>query len=248
MKQFSQYIIEASELTLQYHDELNSKFWSGKSLKPVVRKKLLEIGETWAKWANIPENSIVDVVFVGGNANYNYTDHSDIDVHVIVDREKIPDCPELIDDYFQDKKELWSLTHDIKVYGHDVELYAQDINQLHMASGLYSLLKGEWIRKPEYDPPTIDPKDVSRKVEAYGNEIDSLKKRLKSASPEEAQVIMDYAGALKKKLSRARDEKLVYKGGEFSIENLVFKEMRNNGMFGDLINIRSEAYGKIYSE
>ena len=33
-----------------------------------------------------------------------------------------------------------------------------------------------------------------------------------------------------------------------SVENLVFKEMRNNGAYGDLIKLKSNAYSKIYSE
>ena len=94
----------------------------------------------------------------------------------------------------------------------------------------------------------IDERDVSRKVSAYRSEISELKKRLKSATPEEAESILTYASALKKKISRSRDEKLAVTGGEFSIENLVFKEMRNNGLYGDLIKIKSDAYSKIYSE
>jgi hypothetical protein len=143
---------------------------------------------------------------------------------------------------------MWNQRHPVVIREHDVELYAQDINQLHLASGLYSLMKGEWLRKPVYDPPTIDPKDVERKVEAYGNEIDELKKRLKGATPEEAKTVLAYLSALKKKISRARDEQLAHKGGEFSVENLVFKEMRNNGMYGDLIDLKAKAYGLIYSE
>jgi hypothetical protein len=78
--------------------------------------------------------------------------------------------------------------------------------------------------------------------------IEEIKAQLKRANPAEAKDILEYASALKKKISRARDEKLAYEGGEFSVENLVFKEMRNNGMFGDLINIKSAAYSKIYSD
>lgn len=221
MKEFSQYIIEASELTLQYHDELNSKFWSGKSLKAVVRKKLLEIGNSWAKWANIPENSIVDVVFVGGNANYNYTDHSDIDVHVIVDREKIPDCPELIDDYFQDKKELWSLTHDIKVYGHDVELYAQDQkSKFPKDQGVFSLSKNKWVIEPKHHKVDIENPHIVKKVKEYREKIESLISR--NASDESFK-------QLKKKIKNMRAS-AIQKAGEFAFENLVFKELRNTGV------------------
>lgn len=71
---------------------------------------------------------------------------------------------------------------------------------------------------------------------------------LAQASPADAESVMHYISALKKKISRSRDEQLAKKGGEFSVENLVFKEMRNNGMYGKLIDLKSAAYAKIYSE
>ena len=73
-------------------------------MKSVVRKKLLHIGTTWAAWAHIPTDAILDIILVGGNANFNYTDHSDVDIHIIVNKKKLPNCPELVDDYFKDKK------------------------------------------------------------------------------------------------------------------------------------------------
>lgn len=246
MKHLSHYSDFVSESKF-YQTELNPKFWSGGEFDPAIRQKLLKIAKDFYNDLDV-EIPVEDVQLTGSLANYNWNKYSDLDVHVIMDLSKINPDVELVKKGLDGIRSMWNQRHPVTIREHDVELYAQDIGQLHMASGLYSLLRGEWIRKPEYNPPNVDPKDVSRKVEAYGTEIDELKKRLKSATPEEAHVIMAYAGALKKKISRARDEKLVHKGGEFSVENLVFKEMRNNGMFGDLINIKSDAYSRIYSE
>ena len=44
------------------------------AMKPEVRQGLVRIAEEWAEFANIPSGAIIDVVLVGGNANYNYTD------------------------------------------------------------------------------------------------------------------------------------------------------------------------------
>jgi hypothetical protein len=38
------------------------------------------------------------------------------------------------------------------------------------------------------------------------------------------------------------------KGGEFSVGNLAFKKLRNDGYIGKLVDIVSEAYDKIYTE
>ena len=126
MKSFRNILREAVELTLQYHDELNPKIWDDTKLKPEVRAKLMMIARTWAGFAKIPPAAITDVILVGGNANFNYTPYSDIDLHVVVDMDKIPECEGLLDEYLRGKKQLWGLVHDIKIYGHDVELYAQD--------------------------------------------------------------------------------------------------------------------------
>jgi hypothetical protein len=115
------FLLEA--LTLQYHSDLNPKFWVNIFLKEEVRKKLLEIAKEWLKFAEIPNSAVKDIVFTGGNANFNYTDDSDLDVHIILDKSKIPNCSD--EEYFKDKKLIWSLTHDISVYGAEVEIYAQ---------------------------------------------------------------------------------------------------------------------------
>jgi hypothetical protein len=65
---------------------------------------------------------------------------------------------------------------------------------------------------------------------------------------EEARDIMERASVLKKKISKSRDEQLANKGGEFSVENLVFKKLRNEGWIGKLIDIKAQAYSRIYSE
>jgi hypothetical protein len=122
---FGEYIREGLS-TLEYHPTLNPDLWQDNKLKEEVRNKLIEIGQTWVDWANIPVNSVKDIILVGGNANFNYTPKSDVDIHILIDVDEIPNCPDFIDDYLKDKKQLWSLTHDIKIHGHDVEVYAQE--------------------------------------------------------------------------------------------------------------------------
>ena len=101
---FSDYLAEL-KLTLQYHDELNPKIWkSTDKLNPEVRKALIKFAHAWAEFAKIPKSMIQDIVMTGGNANYNYTNKSDIDVHVIVDRSKLFSDPKFVEEYLQDKK------------------------------------------------------------------------------------------------------------------------------------------------
>ena len=220
MKTFGEFISESSNLTLRYNEQLNPKLWEGDKLKSEVRQKLLEIGQSWAEFSNIPQEAIKDMIVVGGNANFNYTDYSDIDLHLLVDKDELPDCPELIDDYFKDKKQLWSMTHDISIYGHDVELYAQDVNDEFPANqGVYSLTQDNWMVPPTKQQVSYDDPNLVKKINDYINKINSL---LDSNADDEL------FKKLKKKFSDMRKVG-IKQGGEFSTENLIFKELRNQG-------------------
>ena len=62
------------------------------------------------------------------------------------------DRTEFVRDYFNSKKKLWNEAHeDLKIYGFPVELYVQDENEEHSASGVYSLEKDKWVKEPERD-------------------------------------------------------------------------------------------------
>jgi hypothetical protein len=141
--------------TLEYHDVLNPKIWNGAELKSEVRGKLLQIAEAWREFAKIHPDTVVNIILTGGNANYNYTPQSDLDLHLIINRGEFNGSMidrAFVDEYLQDKKILWTLTHgDINIYGYPVELYAQDIqDQPHVGQGVYSVSGNYWMQEPEY--------------------------------------------------------------------------------------------------
>lgn len=230
-----------------YQDQLNPMVWDRDEINPELRTKLLQIAHDFYEDLKVSA-PIEDIQLTGSLANYNWTKYSDFDVHVIMDLSKINPDVELVKIAMEGLKTVWNQRHPVNIGGYDVELYAQDINQLHLASGLYSLLKGEWIRKPEYSQPSVDPKDVQLKSDYYIYAIKQMMEEIREAGPEEARDIMERASVLKKKISRSRDEQLAHKGGEFSVENLVFKRLRNEGWIGKLIDLKSQAYSHIYSE
>lgn len=206
-------------LTLQYHSELNPKFWVNIFLKEEVRKKLLEISKEWLKFAEIPNSAVKDIVFTGGNANYNYTEDSDIDVHIILDKSKIPNCSD--EEYFKDKKLIWSLTHDISVYGAEVEVYAQlgEVN-IPKNQGVYSLKTGKWLVKPENLELDFEHDDLLKKK--IDDAIYQIDHALENTTDTKA------AEKLLEKFQKLRKHSIA-KSGEFTQDNLVFKELRNRG-------------------
>jgi hypothetical protein len=226
-KTFKEHLEEASSLTLQYHNELNQKLWDKDMLKQEVRDKLLQIGKTWAEFAQIPEEAIVDIIMVGGNANFNYTDYSDIDVHILINKEKMPDCPDLLDDYLKDKKQLWAQIHDITVYGHDVELYAQGKDDpTPTGQGVFSLVNNDWVQQPKQEKVDLEDPLIKSKVDYFTQKIDNL---ISSNAEDESFEKM------KDKIKNMRNSSLK-KSGENSIENLIFKELRNLGYLDKMNN------------
>jgi hypothetical protein len=230
---FSLFMSEEIKSTLEYHQTLNPKIWEGFDLKTEVREKLIEIGNAWAEWAKIPVQAIKDMILVGGNANYNYTPKSDIDLHLLIDVDAIPDCPAYIDEYLKDKKQLWSLTHDIKIYDQPVEVYAQDMNDGFVQDqGVFSIGQNTWLTEPVYKDITLDDVYTLQKVQDYIDQINNL---IDSNADDSA------FEKLKKKFREMRSE-AIKSGGEFSQGNLIFKELRNLGYLDRITNyLRSRA-------
>jgi hypothetical protein len=220
--------LKEMKLKLQYHDTLNPKLWTDFELNSQVRSKLLQFAEVWREYAKIPKNAVREIILLGGNANYNYTDMSDLDVHVVVDKSLISKDNPLLDDYLQDKKVMWTMAHNISILGYAIEPYAQDISvEYPKNQGVFSLTNNEWIAKPEFvgDEMLKDPY-LKKKVSFYMHTIDDMiKNKMDSTSFHN----------LKEKLREMRGA-AIKKGGEFSFENLVFKELRNRGYLDKMSN------------
>ena len=111
---------------------------------------------------------------MGGNANYNYTKHSDVDLHLVIDKKGVK-CDGLVDDYLLSKKQLWALTHDITVKGQPVELYAQDSGDtFKKGQGVYSLKSNRWLQQPERVKFDANDRAVKDKVNDLSKAINDL--------------------------------------------------------------------------
>ena len=229
-----------------YQQELNTKFWADGEFDSEIRKKLLNISKDFTKQSDL--SNIDDIQLTGSLANYNYTKYSDLDVHILLDFSQINDDIDLVKQALDGKRFIWNLRHKIILRDHEVELYYQDTNEPHIASGLFSLLKNEWLREPKYNPPEIDDNDVKKKATGIITDINRLHKLIaKNVTPVQAKVLHKRATHLKDKIRNMRRSGL-HKDGEFSVENLAFKQLRNTGNMGKLIDDISNAYSKIYSE
>ena len=135
--------IEFDLSKLAMKDELCPNFWQNEKLNSEISQKLLEIAKDFAEGTPI-EDRIEDITFTGSLAGYNYSDSSDVDLHILVDFNK---DDEIIRDLMNALRINWNNSHDIKIMGHEVEIYVQDSNEKHYSSGVYSISDDKWIEK-----------------------------------------------------------------------------------------------------
>lgn len=235
------------DIALKYHDRLNPKLWNNEKLDSNVKDALMRIAHDWAEFSRISHDAIKDIIIMGGNCQFNYTDKSDIDLHLVVDMDKIlSDCKEIVDDWLYDKKVLWAKYHpNIRIKGYPVELYAQDISQKPKKfQGIYSIVSNKWLEKPEkqnIEQIYSDP-NLIEKIKHYIKLIDNLTNESTYSTKEKVQQIKE----LKRKFYEMRSAGLL-KAGEFSHENLIYKSLRNLGKIDQLNNYLSNIEDEKYS-
>jgi hypothetical protein len=231
---------------VEYNRDLCPKFWEEGKMDQAIRAKLLAVADDF--WSSLKlEVPIMDIQLTGSIANFNWNKDSDLDVHIIIDFAQIDGNLELVRKALDGQRFMWNLRHPVILRGHDVECYVQHKDEQHVASGLFSILRDRWIVVPKWNEPTFDQKDVDEKMRVIKAEIKMVKVKAISAEGDEAQNLHDYLDRIKKKIMNDRKEGLA-KGGEFAVENLVFKELRRDGTIEEIIELLSELYSKIYSE
>lgn len=197
---------------------LNPKIWKKDRLDIEVRKKLIEIARAFVDFVGIDLDA-TDYTITGSNANYTWTDYSDLDLHVIIEGTPTDEQREL----FNAKKALWAEQHDISIKGLPVECYIQGSDEPHHSTGVYSLLDDGWLVEPKKVKPDIDDAAIEAKKDAILAQIEHalLSKDL------------DRLRAVKDKITQMRKAGLA-RAGEWSVENLVFKILRNLGLIDQI--------------
>lgn len=220
--------------SIERHETLNSKlFDENNKLKEEVREALLNVKDEFLK--DLSENKIplrvIDIWLVGSNASFNYTDKSDIDLHIIANLDDVCEDTCLLQILYNYVKASFNKRHDISIKGLPVEVYIQDVNSNSVSNGIYSLQEDEWIKfpeqLPEYETDTTKLVGLQDLLRIYNT--------LDRTNIEQIKSLIDYAYII-------RQKGLVE--GEFSDGNLSFKEFRNLGYLDELKDLVAELRSK----
>ena len=226
-------------------DELHQDFWNQPQdrLDPEIGKKLLEIARQFMEKHEVSDVTIKDITFTGSLANFNWSKFSDVDLHIIIDFAEVDENFALVKEYFNSRKSLWNLQHEIMIHDFEVEIYVQDEKEPHASTGVYSILRDEWATKPKVSLEKIDFENVEKKAESLMDQID---RALELYDRERYQEALDRAEMLREKIRKFRQSGLE-SGGEYSIENIAFKALRRNEYLLKLSELKRDAYDKLMS-
>jgi predicted nucleotidyltransferase len=217
---------------VDFHKELNPRLWADEKLDPEVRDQLLLIAEDFVEYLGISNLKVRDVTISGSNAAYSYTPHSDLDLHVLVDFNELPNN-EVYQELFTAKKTLYNDAHDITVRDVPVELYVQDTNNPVQSLGEYSIVQDKWIRIPKKRRANFDQAATKLKYEKLGELIELA---LKTKDPKR---VNDTIALVKRYRKSGLD-----KAGEFGPENLAYKAVRKQGLVQALHDLKAELHGE----
>lgn len=202
---------------MAYHSELNPIIWENSQLKPEIEAKIFEIVSQFIRNLQIKIKP-ADIHIVGSNASFNYTEHSDLDVHVIVNFDNVSCSEEVLQAYFNSEKALFNNRYDVSIKGIPVEVYVEDIKSNTYSNGIYSLFDSRWVKYPE--PITDDGEfNYTHQIATWRHNID---KAIINTDKKSLENLLDTVYLMRKN-SLSVD-------GEYGRGNKLFKKIRDEGL------------------
>jgi len=216
-----------------YNDTLNPDLWDeNKKLKPEIGSVLSKVSTDFYKSTEL-RGEIIDILFLGSSANYNWNPNSDIDLHILIDVTQEKMHPTHTRKFLDVLAFKWNTQHDIRIRGNKVEVYIQDIGETNNSIGIYSLMNNAWLREPSKEHVELDKEQIKRKFKILKHKINQI---IETEDPEKLKGVM-------KDIRNFRQSGLD-KTGEFSTENVVFKALRHSGLLTKLKDSINNFYDK----
>ena len=222
------------------HDTLEPRIWrtNSEEMYPLIQKRLVKIAQDFIEGLPVKVN-VEDITLTGSLANYNWSNYSDVDLHIIVDFLTVDENRQLVKAFFDNARMKWNNKHHIRVKGYDVEVYVEDSREQHVSSGVYSLLRDEWIKRPKKYRNNIDFSSARRKADDIEFQVNIVSNLITAGKHKVAYRNVE---RLKEKIRNMRKAGLESTQREFSVENIAFKILRRNGTLDRLEDMKNQIY------
>lgn len=215
-----------------------------------VRLQLLDIADDFLECLNLKWVKPKDICLMGSICGYNWSEFSDVDLHIVMDFKDVDERIELVQDYCDAKKNQWNEEHtNLLIYGLPVEIYVEDVNAETKSNGIYSLNTNRWIKEPSIDDfEPIEDKDVIKETSAeLMTIIDDLEKQFHNTSDKHViEEIGDNVDKILAFLKTIRTSSLE-KEGEMGNGNIDYKLLRRFGYLDKLYELSTQCYDAINS-
>lgn len=247
--------VEPTEINLSSFkpkNELNKLLWDKHNLlKSKIRLQLLDITDDFIEFVKMKWIKPIDIILTGSICNYNWSKYSDIDIHIIVDMASLNFDMNLLKEYFNMKRNEWNSEHNhLEMFNFKVEFYIEDIHDLTISNGIYSLMKNKWIKKPHLYSQDIN-KDKSKKLRCIAADImtfiDDVECKIKKI--EDKVILRQYYNKISNLLSLIKKSRKygLEKNGEYSLYNILYKILRRTEYLDKIWNLKIFIYDKINS-
>ena len=91
--------------SIEIKDSLNMNVWQSEDrIKPEISSRLVRIALDFMESIQVPHEIISDIIITGSLANYNWTEYSDIDLHILLNFRDVDENVKLVRDFFNAKK------------------------------------------------------------------------------------------------------------------------------------------------
>ena len=233
-------------------DTLNLKIWKDNKLDTKVRQKILDIVSEFTENLAI-QISVLDIYLLGSNASYNYTENSDLDIHIVTNFDMYDCNREILQAYFNSERSVFNKNYNITIKGINVEIYVEDINASTISNGIYSVKKDKWIVFPK-KPDSIPEVNISKEIKYYTNKINNIINIINNNNYNIINnnyinlnnINNNYINILNNIINRLyiiRKNSLLV-DGEYGKGNLLFKALRANGTLDKLKDCLAEQKSK----
>ena len=239
--------------SFEKQSELDPKIWQDGKLNKNISKRLMRIAREFLDGIEKPvyheagDGSMAalmeDVRFTGSLANYNWSKYSDIDLHIVVDFSKIDENIELVEQFFYGAIWRWNELHDIKIYGHEVEIFVENVNHVTHSGGIYSITNDEWVIPPNPEKVDFDYPTARKKADGIKTQVNMIEKFI----DEKPRAALSSIKRLKRKIRIMRRAGLHSPAQEFSAENIAYKILRREGTLDKLNDMKYDTYDSILS-
>ena len=120
-------MVESLEEDIEKHEDLNPLLFENDELKPEIKEAIEKIVNQFVEDLKTDgvKIEVKDIILVGSNVSYNYTKDSDLDIHIIVDKDTLGCDPELYTLLYGAYRSLFNKNYDITIKGIPVEIYVE---------------------------------------------------------------------------------------------------------------------------